>query len=136
MDMPDHEFCRACLALACRTVGTWQAAPDAPDDFDTLLRQWTETGRMVVTDRWNASDHPHFTSHEAYIAFRAWHDWLHVTYHGAFDLTGECQMLALHELQLLAYAGPKAQAWRAILHYELIENNFGAEVTCNTLHTN
>lgn len=111
-------------------VGKWETSPDAPDDFETLLRQWTETGRMVVTDRWAPEDHPHFDGPETYAAFRAWHDWLHVTYHGSFDLTGECQMVSLHDLQLRAYAGPRADDWRAILHYELIENNFGVEAAC------
>ena len=129
--MPDIAFCQACLILAQRCVGAWETSPDAPDDFDTLVATYLGTGRMVVTDRWSPEDHPAFDSPETYAAFRAWHDWLHVTYRGAFDLTGECQMVALHELQLRALGGNPA--WSDILRYELIENNFGTEAACPPL---
>lgn len=106
-------------------------APDAPDTFEDLKAMWDTTGRMVVTDRFVAEDHPAFEDAYTYRAFRAWHDYIHLAHNCPFNLPGECRAADIQRRQLAAaYGDDNARRWLSVLDDELIINNFGNCAEC------
>lgn len=54
----------------------YTVADVAPDTFEDVMRNYRETGRIIV---WNgASENTIFPSASVNWQFRAWHDWLHI----------------------------------------------------------
>lgn len=61
--------------------------PKVPDSLAELQDHVARTGRILVDGR--HSDHTIFGCPEHNWAFRAWHDWTHLTIHAEFTLDGE-----------------------------------------------
>jgi hypothetical protein len=81
----------AVLAIAAKLFPAgFDVASDAPDTFEKLASHVEKTGRMLV---WNgASDNTIFGDAEVNYAFRAWHDWCHLS--GGCEFTPEGEMNA------------------------------------------
>ena len=129
---PDPEF-NAAVRRFCNTlfpVG-FDCVPDAPDTFSDLAATFTQTGRMVITDKWVPEDHPAFEDAHTYRSFRAWHDWVHLLGGFQFTLAGECGAAKFQKAELAAlYGQDKADKWFSTLTDELVLNNFGECAVC------
>ena len=81
-------FNAAVLTMASRVCPCgFDVLNDAPGSFDELQDYYAKTGRLAV---WSgASDATIFGNCEVNYAFRAWHDWTHLTYNLPFTLDGE-----------------------------------------------
>lgn len=65
---------------------------DAPHTLDSLWDHYQKTGRILV---WNgASGRTIFDDSEVNFAFRAWHDWRHITENAPFTPVGESAVCA------------------------------------------
>ena len=97
----DLGFNHAVGLLASRYAPGWQAADDAPNDFETLKAWHKRDGFITV---WKgASDSTIFGEPYYNWAFRAWHDAVHLTYDLPFTQEGEeaaaemqCQHIMRH----------------------------------------
>ena len=74
--------------------GGFEASPDAPGTFPDVLQNYQDTGKVVVYD--GDSDDCIFPA-AINIAFRAWHDHLHITLNQGFNLGGEYAVLLEHQ---------------------------------------
>jgi len=84
----------------------WQADPDAPADYRSLLTAYVRsqvTGCPLPVS--NAYTEPSiYGTTEGNLAFRFWHDVTHVRLHQGFDLDGEIEV-ATAQLDVLGAAG-------------------------------
>lgn len=88
----------------------WDAIPDAPATLADLVAYWRAHGRIAVNsnNRFGlAVGEP-----QAYWAFRAWHDLLHVHHDTgeAWTMAGERAMAELHHEELIRRLGDTRQA--------------------------
>ena len=90
----------------------------APQDFDSLLAHYQETGRVLV---WNgASGKTIFADAEVNFAFRAWHDSKHIIARLPFNRAGKFEALAMQKADILAcYDGATADSFCALLDAEI-----------------
>jgi hypothetical protein len=117
----DRGFNVAVLQIAARLFPTgFDAAPDAPEDFDSLREHVARTGRMCVSD--GASDATIFADAEVNLAFRAWHDHCHLRIGADFSPEGEAAACAeqARDLRTLYPGHADLPRWLAILHAEVV----------------
>lgn len=88
----------------------WDAIEEAPDTLADLKAYYARTGRIAV----NATSRFGLTvgEPEAYYAFRAWHDLLHVLHDGSdrFTIPGERAVANLHREELVRRLGDTDKA--------------------------
>lgn len=73
-----------------------RAAPNAPDNYPDLLREWREcSGTRIVVSSLNCAN-TIYTTPEVNHLFRFWHDWLHLEHDKPFTLAGELFIGAIH----------------------------------------
>lgn len=97
----------------------FDVASEAPETFEALVQHVETTGRMLV---WSGgSDETIYACPETNYAFRAWHDWCHLTGNHAFTPEGERAACAMQQAHLLALYGdnPTTRRWCAILDAEI-----------------
>lgn len=93
MDKPvDALFERATLAIAARLVPQgWRGHDKAPDNLRDLKDLWENCARIggpvIVSDL--HCDRTVFSGPAANMAFRAWHDYRHITENAEFNDPGE-----------------------------------------------
>ena len=97
----------------------FEVSANAPADFDSLVAEYRRTGRVHV---WNgASDKTIFACPETNFAFRAWHDWRHITESADFSRNGESIACAAQCRDVRAiFDGAAAETFCAILHAEIL----------------
>lgn len=88
----DTLFERATMAIAARLVPQgWRGHDKAPDNLRDLKALWENCSRIggpvIVSDQ--HCDRTVFSSPAANMAFRAWHDYRHITENSEFDDAGE-----------------------------------------------
>ena len=88
----DVLFERATLAIAARLVPQgWRGHDKAPDNLRDLKALWENCARIggpvIVSDQ--HCDRTVFSGPAANMAFRAWHDYRHITEGAEFDDAGE-----------------------------------------------
>lgn len=76
------------------------AAPNRVDDLHTAMNY---LGRMAIWD--GEHEDTCFGDTETWRQFRAWHDWVHYRYDGAFTLPGEHKVLHIQAGQLMRCYG-------------------------------
>lgn len=92
MQPVDQLFERATLAIARRLVPQgWRGHDKAPDNLRDLAAAWDNCkrigGPVIVSDL--HCDRTVFSSPDVNMAFRAWHDYRHITEGAEFDDAGE-----------------------------------------------
>lgn len=114
----DRGFNAAVLHIASRLFPTgYDVADKAPGSFDALKAHVARTGRMLV---WSgASDDTIFADREVNWAFRAWHDWCHLS--GGFDFTlaGETEAAKMQIEHVRALYGRRPD-WERIIWAEVV----------------
>ena len=81
----------------------WDVAEDAPDNYDALVRHYNATGRILV---WSgASDKTQFADVATNHAFRAWHDYRHITQGADFSREGETLTYEMQRADLAKWFG-------------------------------
>lgn len=88
----DQLFERATLSIARRLVPQgWRGHDKAPDNLRDLVAAWENCARFgysaIVSDQ--HCDKTVFSSPYVNMAFRAWHDYRHITESAEFDDAGE-----------------------------------------------
>ena len=112
MDKPlDRAFNVAVLHMASRLFPKgFDVAAEAPSTLEELSDHVAKTGRMLV---WSgASENTIFADAEVNYAFRAWHDWQHLTYQFPFTLEGEKAAAACQIADIAAIFGQSAAVKR------------------------
>lgn len=96
----------------------FDVSADAPQDFDSLMTYYRETGRVCA---WNgASDKTIFADSDVNFAFRAWHDSKHVLHWFPFTLLGEIGALKCQKVDVRAcYDGAAADLFCRLLDAEI-----------------
>jgi hypothetical protein len=97
----DQLFERATLAIARRLVPQgWRGHDKAPDNLSDLVAAWDNCkrigGPVIVSDL--HCERTVFSSPDVNMAFRAWHDYRHITTSAEFDHEGE---YLVHEAMML-----------------------------------
>lgn len=92
MNPVDQLFERATLAIARKLVPQgWRGHDKAPDNLRDLVAAWDNCkrigGPIIVSDL--HCDHTVFSSPAVNMAFRAWHDYRHITEQAQFEHEGE-----------------------------------------------
>lgn len=123
-----NRFVRVEAANVARHVGFgWRGDPQAPADYHSLLSAYVRsraTGRpLPVSDQ--HSDTTIYTTAEANLAFRFWHDLTHVRLGRGFDLAGE-MAVASAQLDVLRAAGLGPGS----LEYELFHIDTVGQTLC------
>lgn len=103
----DALFERAAMAIAARLVPQgWRGHDKAPDNLRDLKALWARCaswgGPVIVSDQ--HCDRTVFSGPAANMAFRAWHDYRHITCNAEFDDAGEAIVHQAMQLDLAAFA--------------------------------
>lgn len=103
----DALFERATLAIAARLVPQgWRGHDKAPDNLRDLKDLWQRCaswgGPVIVSDQ--HCDRTIFSDPAANMAFRAWHDYRHITSGAEFDDAGERTVHLAMQLDLAEWA--------------------------------
>ena len=103
----DALFERATLAIAARLVPQgWRGHDKAPDNLRDLKALWDNCSRIggpvIVSDQ--HCDRTVFSGPAANMAFRAWHDYRHITCNAEFDHVGEARVHEAMQRDLEAFA--------------------------------
>lgn len=123
----DALFERATLAIATRLLPQgWRGHDKAPDNLRDLKDLWTRRqswgGPVIVSDL--HCDRTVFSGPVVNMAFRAWHDYRHITENAEFDDAGERQVhLAMQDDLFEWWTGDTPMAYeraRALLACENI----------------
>lgn len=91
----DALFERATLAIAAKLLPQgWRGHDKAPDNLRDLKALWNNCARfgnsVIVSDL--HCERTVFSGPAANMAFRAWHDYRHITESAEFDDDGECKV--------------------------------------------
>lgn len=116
----DTLFERATLALAAKLVPQgWRGHDKAPDNLRDLKDLWANCARIggpvIVSDL--HCDCTVFSGPAANMAFRAWHDYRHITENAEFNDTGERKVHAIMAADLIHYLWDHARSlpsWRRV----------------------
>lgn len=97
----------------------FDVSDNAPDTYETLKAHYDATGRILV---WSgASDQTIFGCAEINYAFRAWHDWRHITESADFSPAGESAVCEKQKEDIRAiYDGETADFFCALLDAEIM----------------
>lgn len=94
----------------------------APDSLKRLKAEYAERGRITVFG--GSSDKTIFGVHGAEVnhAFRAWHDWCHLSLNADFSMDGEARACELQARHIRTYYGDgdTGQELVAILYAEVV----------------
>ena len=120
---PDLDWCRAVRTIAHRLFPDgFDVSHDAPNTYLDLAVHVARTGRYCVSS--GCTDDPAFDSAETWQAFRAWHDWCHVTCGCKFTENGENEVAIIQECMLAARVGRvTAKRWLHLLQREVVDSN-------------
>jgi hypothetical protein len=102
----------------------WDIKPvgQGPNTWQEALDYFNTHGCMCVTPA--PTDEPVFANEYAYQAFRAWHDWVHITCGCQFTDNGENEAAVIQETQLACmYGRTAAKRWLDLLQIELVDTN-------------
>lgn len=83
LEIPTHDLARLAHRLA---PAQYRTAVVAPDDYVTLQTQTAADGVLTV---WNGASESAIYGREGNLAFRAWHDSIHVARSLSFDAADE-----------------------------------------------
>lgn len=102
----DALFERATLAIAAKLVPQgWRGHDKAPDNLRDLQALWGNCARIggpvIVSDQ--HCERTVFSGPAANMAFRAWHDYRHITENAEFDDAGERKVHNVMREDLRAY---------------------------------
>ena len=129
----DRAFNAAVLHIASRLLPCgFDVGVDAPSTLEAIKGYHAKTGRIKV---WNgASDKTIFGDNEVNYAFRAWHDWAHLTGNLPFTFEGECRAATVQQDHLMQLYGagrvtPQLAPWLAIINAEVVEQAAHYEAT-------
>ena len=97
----------------------FDVSDNAPDTFEKLQAHYQETGRILV---WSgASEQTIFGDPEINYAFRAWHDWRHITESADFSPDGERTVCEKQKADIREiFDGAQADRFCALLEAEII----------------
>ena len=86
-------FLNICVLTATARVlpKGFDVSSDAPNDFEGLKDHFKRTGRVLVSNE--ASDHTIYGDNEVNYAFRAWHDYHHLTMNKDFSPASEVDVV-------------------------------------------
>lgn len=121
MNLPDPHFNAAVVSIAARLMPTgYDVSADAPQTYLDMLRHYLYARRICV---WSgASQTTIFGDEEVNWAFRAWHDWCHITLRQPFTLDGEERCAKEQCAHLLRWYGdsPQTRQWMEYVKAEVI----------------
>lgn len=109
----------------------YDVSEQAPNSFEELAAHYKKTKRILV---WSgASDNTIFGDEEVNWAFRAWHDWVHLTQNFPFTTAGEAAACHFQIAQLKKVYGDsqETERWAAIIIAEVKEQTEYFEHTGN-----
>ena len=117
----DRAFNTAVLHIASRLMPTgYDVAPIAPSSLDSLRCHVAATGRILV---WSGeSDRTIFADPEVNWAFRAWHDWCHLTHGLEFTTQDEVKvaLVQMGHIRTLYGHDKRADRFCALIDAEVI----------------
>ena len=99
----------------------YDVSKDAPNTWEAARDYLASTGRICVLP---GRDPTGVLPEASYGAFRAWHDWVHVTCGCKFSENGENEAAIIQEVMLAARVGRvKAKRWLHLLQREVVDSN-------------
>lgn len=115
----DRAFNRAVHHIANKLLPAgWDVSDNAPSSLIGLRAHFLATGRICV---WSGgSDRTIFADPETNYAFRAWHDYHHLTSNHEFTPEGETAVMRRQWADLQQVYGHGALKWAGILYAEII----------------
>lgn len=107
------------MAMRCWPKG-WFASRFAPETFTELVQQYGLFGKISV--RKDNSDRTIFSEPKYNQAFRAWHDWTHLTYMLDFTFEHEKQTCWHQQSRLLSLYGTNGRTkfWCSLIEADVI----------------
>ncbi len=113
-------FNRAVLHIANSLMPEgWIGVTNAPDTLATLRGRVCQEGRMIVSSEYALTSV--YADPAVNLAFRAWHDYCHLSLSAEFDRAGETAVHRMQSTQLiLTYGAYRSRNWRMILRCEIL----------------
>ena len=118
----DRSFNAAVLHIAGRLLPCgFDVGADAPSTLQALKDHYATTRRIKVWD--GASEQTIFGDREVNYAFRAWHDWCHLTGNLQFTTEGKrrAAVMQCDHLTKLYGMDKRTAAWHQIVRVEVID---------------
>ena len=114
----DRAFNRAVHHIAGVLLPNGFDVGDNASGYIGLRAHYEATGRICV---WSGgSEHTIFADRETNYAFRAWHDWRHLTGNHDFTPEGELEVYWAQEGDISRVYGAYPREWRTILWAEIV----------------
>tara|TARA_R110000823_G_scaffold241207_1_gene365960 strand:- start:1240 stop:1707 length:468 start_codon:yes stop_codon:yes gene_type:complete len=119
----DLDFNRAVIDITNRLVPEYHISKDAPNTYEDMQAYYIEYGQLCIYN--GASDNTIFADSKVNIAFRAWHDYYHMTKEIEFTELGEYEVSKYQSYDLIFWCidNNKQDKIKLFLHLLDIEIN-------------
>lgn len=120
----DTDFNKAVLSIANKLVPSYDISDNAPNTYKDMVKYFKEHGKLCIYN--GASDKTIFADSNVNIAFRAWHDYYHLTKELQFTDLGEYIVSNYQATDIMVYCLEnnkldKLNLWLNLLDIEINE---------------